>query len=41
VGAALTDRDAGEADRVLAELIGKCQAARRLARPGDPRTALI
>ena len=39
VTAALTDRDAGEADRLLAELIEKCQAARRLERASDPRAA--
>lgn len=38
VRAALTDRDAGEADRLLAELIVKCRTARRLDRAGDPRS---
>ena len=38
VHAALTDRDAGEADLLLAELVESCRTARRLDRRPEPTT---
>ena len=39
VHAALTDRDVGEADQVLADLVERCRAARRLDRDPKPRSS--